>query len=216
MPGAGIERGPLSRLEDEALRPLLQRAVTKSYPKNAIIISEGDKTEGLYIIVAGRVRIFLANDNGKEVTLGVEGPGEYFGEMTLDGGPRSASVVTLEPSRFLVVPRADLEAFLGEHPAFAVHVLGKLIRRVRILTNNVKSLALQDVYGRMVRLLMELSDLVGEERVVREKLTQQDIADRVGSSREMVNRVMKELTTGGYVAIRDGRHVIVKKLPAAR
>ena len=216
MLGAAIERGPLSKLDDDALRPLLRRAVTKSYPKNTIIISEGDKTEGLYIIVAGRVRIFLANENGKEVTLGVEGPGEYFGEMTLDGGPRSASVVTLEPSRFLVVPRADLEAFLGEHPAFAVHVLGKLIRRVRILTNNVKSLALQDVYGRMVRLMMELSDAVGEERVVREKLTQQDIADRVGSSREMVNRVMKELTTGGYVAVRDGRHVILRKLPAAR
>jgi CRP/FNR family cyclic AMP-dependent transcriptional regulator len=80
----------------------------------------------------------------------------------------------------------------------------------------VKSLSFQDDYGRMVRLLMELSEVVGEERVVREKLTQQDIADRVGSSREMVNRVMKDLTTGGYVAVREGRHVILKKLPAAR
>jgi CRP/FNR family cyclic AMP-dependent transcriptional regulator len=87
---------------------------------------------------------------------------------------------------------------------------------VRRLTEQVKSLALQDVYGRMVRLLMELSEPVGDERVVREKLTQQDIADRVGSSREMVNRVMKDLTTGGYVVVRDGRHVIQKKLPAAR
>ena len=79
---------------------------------------------------------------------------------------------------------------------------------MRRLTEQVKSLALQDVYGRMVRLLMELSEPVGEERVVREKLTQQDIADRVGSSREMVNRVMKELTTGGYVvgARRPPRH----------
>jgi len=68
----------------------------------------------------------------------------------------------------------------------------------------------------MVRLLMELSEPVGDERIVREKLTQQDIADRVGSSREMVNRVMKDLTTGGYVVVRDGRHVIQKKLPAAR
>ena len=87
---------------------------------------------------------------------------------------------------------------------------------VRRLTEQVKSLALQDVYGRLVRLLMELSDPVGDERVVREKLTQQDIADRVGSSREMINRVLKELTTGGYVTVRDGRHVVLKKLPAAR
>jgi len=213
MPGAGIERGPLSRLEDEALRPLLQRAVTKSYPKNAIIISEGDKTEGLYIIVAGRVRIFLANDNGKEVTLGVEGPGEYFGEMTLDGGPRSASVVTLEPSRFLVVPRADLEAFLGEHPAFAVHVLGKLIRRVRILTNNVKSLELQDVYGRFTRLLHELAVEQDGKRVVLEKLTQQEIANRIGASREMVSLIVKDLTKGGYLSLSGKRMTIEKKLP---
>ena len=87
---------------------------------------------------------------------------------------------------------------------------------VRRLTEQVKSLALQDVYGRMVRVLMELSDRDGSERVVREKLTQQDIADRVGSSREMVNRVMKDLTAGGYVAVRDGRYVIQRKLPAAR
>src|SRR3954466_3141268 len=125
MPGAGIERGPLSRLDDEALRPLLQHAVTKSYPKNTVIVSEGDKSEGLFVIVSGKVRVFLANENGKEVTLGVEGPGQYFGEMTLDGGARSASVMTLEQSRFLVVPKADLEAFLGQHPQFAMHVVRK-------------------------------------------------------------------------------------------
>jgi len=79
----------------------------------------------------------------------------------------------------------------------------------------VKSLALQDVYGRLVRLMMELSEPSGAERVVRQKLTQQDIAERIGSSREMVNRVMKELTIGGYVSVRDGRHVIHRKLPSA-
>jgi CRP/FNR family cyclic AMP-dependent transcriptional regulator len=87
---------------------------------------------------------------------------------------------------------------------------------VRRLTEQVKSLALQDVYGRVVRVLMELSEPEGDQRVVRTRLTQQDIADRVGSSREMVNRVMKELTTGGYVALRDDKQlVILKKLPAA-
>jgi CRP/FNR family cyclic AMP-dependent transcriptional regulator len=115
-----------------------------------------------------------------------------------------------------VVAAAQVPEFLAEHPEFALHLTQKLTRMVRRLTEQVKSLALQDVYGRMVRLLMELSEPVGDERVVREKLTQQDIADRVGSSREMVNRVMKDLTTGGYVVVRDGRHVIQKKLPAAR
>jgi CRP/FNR family cyclic AMP-dependent transcriptional regulator len=86
---------------------------------------------------------------------------------------------------------------------------------VRRLTEQVKSLALQDVYGRVARMLMELSEPVGDERVVPIKLTQQDIAARVGSYREMVNRVMKELTAGGYVALRDGRLAVCRKLPAA-
>src|SRR5436190_11465669 len=213
MPGMALPKGPLSALDDEALRPLLRRAVTRSYPKNTIILSEGDKTEGLFVIVAGKVRIFLANENGKEVTLGVEGPGEYFGEMTLDGGPRSASVMTLEASRFLVVPRADLEAFLGEHPVFAVHVLRKLIRRVRILTENVKSLALQDVYGRFTRLLHELATEQGGKLVVVEKLTQQEIANRIGASREMVILILKDLANGGYLSVSGKRITIEKKLP---
>jgi CRP/FNR family cyclic AMP-dependent transcriptional regulator len=213
MPDLALSKGPLSGLDHEALRPLLRRAVTRSYPKGTIILSEGDKSEGLFVIVSGKVRIFLANENGKEVTLGVDGPGEYFGEMTLDGGPRSASVMTLEASRFLVVPRADLEAFLGEHPAFAVHVLRKLIRRVRILTENVKSLALQDVYGRFTRLLHELAVEQDGKLVVVEKLTQQEIANRIGASREMVSLILKDLAKGGYLSMSGKRITIEKKLP---
>ena len=123
---------------------------------------------------------------------------------------------TVGASTCCVVPGSELRGFLADHPDFALHISQKLTRMVRRLTEQVKSLALQDVYGRMVRVLMELSEPAGDQRVVREKLTQQDIADRVGSSREMVNRVMKELTTGGYVTVRDGRHVILRKLPAAR
>ena len=136
--------------------------------------------------------------------------------MALDGGLRSASVKTLEPSSCRVVQGAEFRAFLADHPDFAVHLSQKFTRMVRRLTEQVKSLALQDVYGRMVRVFTELSDPVGSERVLREKLTQQDIAYRVGSSREMVNRVLKDLMAGGYVAVRDGRYVIQRKLPASR
>jgi CRP/FNR family cyclic AMP-dependent transcriptional regulator len=114
-----------------------------------------------------------------------------------------------------VVQGSELRQFLAEHPDFAVHLTHKLIRMVRRLTEQVRSIALQDVYGRMVRVLIELSEPAGEERVLRHRLTQQDIAGRIGSSREMVNRVMKELTAGGYVTQRDGRLVILRKLPAA-
>ena len=188
----------------------------RTFPANAILINEGDDTESLYIVVSGRVKAYASSDDGREVVLAELGPGEYFGELALDGERRSVSVMALEPSSCRVVQGAQIREFLATHPDFALHLALKLSRMVRRLTEQVKSLALQDVYGRMVRVLTELSDPEGTERVVRQKLTQQDIADRVGSSREMVNRVMKDLTTGGYITQRDGRLVILRRLPAAR
>jgi len=208
-------------IEDRLPAPLIEALAlhgnTRPFRANTILISEGDAGESLYIVLSGRLRAYASSEEGRDVVLGEHGPGEYVGELSLDGRPRSASVKTLEASSCCVVAGAELRGFLAEHPDFALHLSQKLTRMVRRLTEQVKSLALQDVYGRMVRVLMELSDPgEGSERVVREKLTQQDIADRVGSSREMVNRVMKDLTAGGYVALRDGRYVIQRKLPAAR
>jgi len=188
----------------------------RSFRANAILINEGDVGDALYIVLSGWLRAYASSADGRDVVLGDYGPGEYVGELALDGGVRSASVKTLEPTSCRVVQSSDLRAFLSDHPDFGVHLSQKLTRMVRRLTEQVKSLALQDVYGRMVRVLMELSEPVGEERVVRHKLTQQDIADRVGSSREMVNRVLKDLTTGGYVSQHEGNYVIHRKLPAAR
>ena len=204
------------RLPAPLIGALAEHGNTRPFRPNTILINEGDTGGSLYIVIEGRLRAYASSPEGRDVVLSELGPGEYLGELSLDGTSRSASVKTLEATTCCVVQAAQLPAFLAEHPEFALHLTQKLTRMVRRLTEQVKSLALQDVYGRMVRLLMELSDPVGEERVVREKLTQQDIADRVGSSREMVNRVMKDLTTGGYVVVRDGRHVILRKLPAAR
>ena len=114
-----------------------------------------------------------------------------------------------------MVTGANLRQFVAAQPDFAMHLIHKLIWRVRQATDSVKSLALQDVYGRVVRLLQELSEPQGTERVVRERLTQQDIAERVGSSREMVSRIFKDLTKGGYVAVASGRIQILRRPPAA-
>jgi CRP/FNR family cyclic AMP-dependent transcriptional regulator len=204
------------RLPPPLLDAMARRGGIRSFPANAILINEGDSTESLYIVLSGRVKVYAGDDSGREVILHELGPGEYLGELSLDGERRSVSVKTLEPTTCCVVQGADLREFLAEHPDFAVHMTRKLIRMVRRLTAQVKSLALQDVYGRVVRVLMELSEPDGERRVVRAKLTQQDIADRVGSSREMVNRIMKELTVGGYVALSTDKQItILKKLPAA-
>jgi CRP/FNR family cyclic AMP-dependent transcriptional regulator len=217
MNSTPMPRKPEDDRLPSALREAIgQRGGVRNYAANAILINEGDRTESLYIVLSGRVRAYSVGEKGREVVLDELGPGDYFGELSLDGAPRSVSVKTLEPTTCCIVQGADLREFLREHPDFALHLAHKLIGMVRRLTEQVKSLALQDVYGRVVRVLMELSEPEGDQRVVRTRLTQQDIADRVGSSREMVNRVMKELTTGGYVALRDDKQlVILKKLPAA-
>jgi CRP/FNR family transcriptional regulator, cyclic AMP receptor protein len=204
------------RLPDALLEALAVHGNARAYRASTILINEGDAGDSLYIVLSGRLRSYASSDEGRDVVLGEHGPGEYVGELALDGGLRSASVKAVEASTCRVVQGAELRAFLADHPDFAVHLSQKLTRMVRRLTDQVKSLALQDVYGRMVRVFMELSDAQGSERVVREKLTQQDIADRVGSSREMINRVLKDLTAGGYVSVRAGRYVIHRKLPAAR
>jgi CRP/FNR family cyclic AMP-dependent transcriptional regulator len=188
--------------------------IARSFPKNSVIVNEGDATDSLYIIMEGRVKAFLSDDEGREVILSTQGPGEYFGEMVLDQGPRSASVMTLEPSRFLVVPKEDFRDFVLKNPAFSVSLIEKLISRVRSLTENVKSLALMDVYGRVARLLLELADEVDGVLVIEERLTQQDIANRVGASREMVSRILKDLSIGGYIAQTRERIVLLKKPPA--
>jgi CRP/FNR family cyclic AMP-dependent transcriptional regulator len=209
---------------EDALPPaLLERLAghgnVRAFPAHAILINEGDQTDSLYIVIGGRVKLYSSADNGREIVLTVLTPGQYFGELSLDGAPRSLSAQSLEATRCCVIAGDQLRQFLAAEPDFALHLTHKLMRMVRRLTEQVKSLALQDVYGRVVRLLMDLSDESGQagpERVLRDKLTQQDIADRVGSSREMVNRIMKELVAGGYVATDDKQRLVIRrKLPAA-
>lgn len=207
--------GASDRLPQPLLDAIAPHGSTRSFSANAILINEGDTTDSLYILLAGRVKVYASSEDGRELVLAEYGPGEYFGELSIDGEKRSASIKALEACSCRVVQGSELRQFLADHPDFAMHLTRKLIRMVRRLTGQARSIALQDVYGRMVRVLTELSEPAGEERVLRHKLTQQDIADRIGSSREMVNRVMKELTAGGYIAQRNGRLVILRKMPAA-
>ena len=190
-------------------------ATTRTFGKNAIIVSEGDETDSLYIVLAGRAKVFVADENGREVQLNQIGPGEYFGEVTLDGGPRSASVMALEECRCAVVKRSELTAFLERNPDFALHLMRKLAHRVRVLTENVRSLALMDVYGRVARLLLDLAEESGGRLVISESLTHRDIASRVGASREMISRIFSDLTDGGYVRKED-RHLVIMRKPPPR
>ena len=200
-------------LSDADLMMVGSHGIARSYPKNTIVVTEGDKTDSLYVILEGRVKVFVSDGEGKNMVLAVQGPGEYFGEMMLDEGLRSASIVTLEPSRFLMVQKNDFRDFVIKNPAFALSLIEKLIRRARALTASVKSLALMDVYGRVARLLLELAEEADGKLVISQRLTQQDIASRIGASREMVSRILKDLSSGGYLTQSRTGIVLHRKPP---
>jgi len=207
------EPSPCDVLSDAELKALSQRAIMRAFAKNTVVVSEGDRADSLYIVLSGRVRVYVSDDQGKEMFLSEAGKGEYFGEMALDEGPRSASVITLEPTRLLVVPKDDFAAFLAKSPEFALHLVRKLIRRVRALTHDVKSLALMDVYGRVARMLLDLAVERDGEIVIEDRPTQQEMANRIGASREMISRILTELAAGGYIEVARDRITISRALP---
>jgi CRP/FNR family transcriptional regulator, cyclic AMP receptor protein len=197
------------------LRDFAQHAVSRTFPKNTVVVTEGDQTDSLYIIVSGRVKIYVSDENGKEIVLNESGPGEYFGEMVLDEGPRSASVMTLAPTTFLVVPKEDFKDFVVKSPEFSFHLICKLIKRVRALTNDVKNLALMDVYGRVARMLLDLSVDREGVLVIEKKPTQQEMANRVGCSRETISRILGDLSAGRYIEVERDRIIVARTLPRA-
>ena len=205
---------PLATLS-ESLRALARRGEIRHYRKHTLLIEEGDRGDTLYLILAGRLRSYASGDKGREITYGIYGPGEYLGEMSLDGGPRSANVVTLDDCSCAVVTRTTLQQHIAEHPEFAFELIAKVIRRARAATLSAKQLALNDVYGRLVQVLSGLAvEQPGGTRLIEERLTHQALAHRLGCSREMVSRLMKDLEHGDYVEARDGRLVLLRPLPS--
>ncbi len=203
----------LAPAETDALTAHCQ---TRTYPANSILINEGDNTDSLYVILEGEVKVYASDETGKEVILNILGPGEYFGELSLvDDQPRSASVMTLSPIKTMIISKSEFKRCLAENPELSFNLIRSLTKQVRALTDSVKNLALMDVYGRVAHTLLDLATDVDGKHVIQQKLTHQDIANMVGASREMVSRILKDLTTGGYISV-DKKHITInEKLPAA-
>lgn len=209
-----LENVPLfSGLPAEALAEVEQHGAVKSYKKNTIIINQDDETYSLYVILSGSVKVFISGEDGREAVLNHQGEGDYFGDLALiDKQPRVASVMTTEPSTFMIISREDFLRCLSRNPEIAINLIKPLTSRIRMLAQNVSSLALLDVYGRVARTLLQEAEEVDGE-LMTEKLTQQEIADMVGASRAMVSRILKDLKTGGYISIDKKRITIQQKLP---
>lgn len=203
-----------SSLSEQELDVISKMAVRKSCPASTLIMSEGDTDDALYVIESGRMEVFLMDESGKEIVLDTKGPGDYFGEMALlDDAPRSASVVSLENSSFLVIQGREFREYLSTRPNIAISLLEALSHRIRILNEQVKDLALKDVYTRLVKVFRQLAEEEHGRYVIHQKMTHQDLANRVGSSREMVSRIVHDLVKGGYIKKENNRLIVSENLP---
>jgi CRP/FNR family cyclic AMP-dependent transcriptional regulator len=194
---------------EDQLRMLTTMVTRRSAGRNTTIMSSGDATDSLYIVLSGRLKVMMSDSEGKEVILSILGPGEFFGEMGLiDDEPRSASVVTIEACELLSIAKREFKRCLAENFEMAMAVMRGLVRRLREADRKIGSLALLDVYGRVARLLLDMAENVNGEKIVTKRLPKQDIAKMIGASREMVSRVMKDLQTGGYIEMRGSNIVL--------
>ncbi|MEQ1536611.1 MAG: Crp/Fnr family transcriptional regulator [Burkholderiaceae bacterium] len=190
-------------MTQQPLTPDLQLLATlgkqQSFKKGALIFKDGDKGDALYILLEGRVRAYGSAISGKEITYGYVEAGEYFGELTLDGGSRSANVEAVESCLCAIVTNAQLEAFMQEHPRFGTEMLHTVIRRARQSTDNARSIALMDVYSRLKRAIEKITPEIN----IGISITHSELAADVGASREMVSKLLKDLEVGGYVKMQN-------------
>jgi len=197
-----------------SLRSLAVKGQVRSYRKHTVIVNEGD-AESLFVLLQGRVKAYSNDSDGREIIYNVIEQGDYFAEMCIDGGPRSASIMTLEPSVCAVVGRSAVQVHLSEDPGFAQNLMSQIARRARAATDIARNMALLDVYGRVVVMLeSQQGPARPGEPVTLMQITHQSIASRVGASREMVSRLLKDLEKGGYIALGVKRLTLLKKLPA--
>jgi CRP/FNR family cyclic AMP-dependent transcriptional regulator len=211
-----LKRVPMFKgLDDTDLQAIADHTTTHTYPRNTILMHEGELPDAMYVVMGGRVKIYVSDTDGKELVLDSLSPGGFFGELALiDGSPRSATVVTTTETTISKILKTEFDHCLEASPKIAINLLKSLSKRIRILNDNVKDLALLDVYGRVASTILRLA----RERsgiMITDPITQQELANMVGASREMVSRVIKTLKSEGYISISGKQITILSTLPTA-
>jgi CRP/FNR family cyclic AMP-dependent transcriptional regulator len=200
-----------SNLNAQEIAELEAIGQERSVAKNSIVINEGDDTDCLYIVLKGKAHALRSDESGRQFIVNRFGPYDYFGEMSFfDRNSRCATVITREKCVLMILPRKAFFDFAAKHPEIYGNLIRALLEKLRKATQQIEELAFLDVYGRLARFLIENQNADG---VIEEKLTQQELADMVGSSRETVNRIFNELVGGGFIVKEKGRIVVNKKLP---
>ena len=186
------------------------RIAQRRYRRGDRLVERGRCTHGLFVILSGRARVLVADGKGREVTFATMRPGDYVGEMSLlDNEPHSATVQIETASEVLVLGRDEFMRCLRESTHMSYAILRDLVHRLRGANRQIESLALLDVYGRVARSLMELSEIDGDMRVIRSRVSRSELAKVVGASREMVSRVMKDLEVRALIHTRDNGSIVI-------
>ncbi|MDH3537098.1 MAG: Crp/Fnr family transcriptional regulator [Gammaproteobacteria bacterium] len=205
---------PYDSLDEQGLRSLADIAVRRSYKKNRVIIHQGDDTSTMFILLDGKMRVYVEDNQGKQLTVRILRAGDSFGEVALVGEfPRTASVETLTDCVVAAFARGKYLAFLQQQPTISLALSRSLANMVRETTEELGSIALSDVYGRITHILEKYAvEQDGLRRVPR--FTHREIAGMIGSSREMVSKILKELEKGDYISVSERHYVINRILPA--
>lgn len=212
---SALAQAPLfAGLPEDDLRALASHTMARRFRKNTIIVSKGEESDAMYVVVSGRLRVYIDDDQGNEITIRLLEPGDVFGELALlSGTPRSANVMTTEDCEMSIISRTHFMEFLAANSEIAFRIIRALVQRIQQLTDELSTLALLDVYGRVRTTLERLAKERDGKRVT-VRLTHQDLANMVGSSREMVSRILRDLKAGGYISTHNKRITIEKDLPA--
>jgi CRP-like cAMP-binding protein len=194
-----------SGLQREEIQKFADLTRERSYPKGSVILFQDDPGDSLFVLRAGRVKVVLIGEDGREVILGVLEPGAHFGELALiDDQPRSAHVIAMEDAQLLILRREDFRRRVEANPSVAWALLTELSRRLRRADVKIGGLVLLDVPGRIARLLLDLADESGSAAIDK-PLTHQTIAQMIGASRETVSRAMKEFQDAGLITVERRR-----------
>ncbi|HEY4068222.1 MAG TPA: Crp/Fnr family transcriptional regulator [Burkholderiaceae bacterium] len=209
-----VRRIPLfSVLNDEQANLIAEAVDKRSFRRGDTIIHQGEQSNTLFVLLTGRARVFRTDARGREVYLATFHPGAYVGEMSLiDNESHSASVRAEWSSDVLTLGREAFARCLPTNSSLSYTILRGLVLRLRKANHQIESLALFDVYGRVARALLDMAETQDGMKVIRAKVSRQDLAKIVGASREMVSRVMADLETRGvirkveqgWIAINDG------------
>jgi CRP/FNR family cyclic AMP-dependent transcriptional regulator len=205
----------LASLSAKELEAAAQLFTVRTYARNAIVATEGDRMEMFNIILSGNVQAFWRDEAGHQLKLGIDGPGDHFADVTLGGEPALVSFVAIADLRVAAIRMIDLKQLLRRHPQVTLVMLMDVVARLRRLVQRTKNLTMVDVYGRVVRVLLA-SSVEADGKRVSARLTHAEIGQQVGATREMVGRVLRELAQGGYIKSERGRITVLRKPPARR